>query len=197
MNKLVLLPVTLPLAIARGAVKGALGAVVDAVEDVVRPERDEGPPTEAPPAAPRAPRTRPVVPVEPLEPELGLAEDMADLEAALAPEPEPGPGVAAEPEPEPEPESPADVAEALDLPTEEPTRGEVAQLREEQREAEATPDSPGAQIRVDEPWNGYRSMAAADIVDRLAVADDATKAQVRLYESTHRRRKTVLEATEQ
>jgi hypothetical protein len=170
----------------------AVGLLPPPPDPPLPPEPPE--PLEPEPPEPESPEPDPLEP-EPLEPE----PDVPDPLVPEVPEPEPEPS---EPEPgplepEPEPESPADVAEALDLPTEEPTRGEVAQLREEQREAEATPDSPGAQIRVDEPWNGYRSMAAADIVDRLAVADDATKAQVRLYESTHRRRKTVLEATEQ
>jgi hypothetical protein len=34
------------------------------------------------------------------------------------------------------------------------------------------------------------------VIDRLRIADDATRAVARLYESTHRRRKTVLAATE-
>jgi hypothetical protein len=38
-------------------------------------------------------------------------------------------------------------------------------------------------------------MTAPDVVDRLRIADDATKAVVRLFESTHRKRKTVLAAT--
>jgi hypothetical protein len=55
-------------------------------------------------------------------------------------------------------------------------------------------DGPGAQLSVDEPWDGYSKMKAADIVDRLAAATPAEVAVVQLYESTHRRRKTVLAA---
>ncbi|MFA9270681.1 MAG: hypothetical protein ACEQSX_07980 [Baekduiaceae bacterium] len=54
--------------------------------------------------------------------------------------------------------------------------------------------SPGAQLRVDAPWDGYEHMKAADIVDRLVVADAAQKAVVRLYEQQHRGRKSVLAA---
>lgn len=54
--------------------------------------------------------------------------------------------------------------------------------------------SPGAQLRVDAPWDGYEQMKAADIVDRLVVADAAEKAVVRLYEQTHKARKSVLAA---
>lgn len=55
--------------------------------------------------------------------------------------------------------------------------------------------SPGAELHVDAPWDGYERMTAADIVDRLIVADDAEKAVVRLYEQQHKRRKSILAAT--
>ncbi|MGK2939702.1 MAG: hypothetical protein ACSLFR_18180, partial [Solirubrobacteraceae bacterium] len=54
--------------------------------------------------------------------------------------------------------------------------------------------SPGAQLRVAAPWDGYEQMKVADIVDRLVVADAAQKALVRLYEQQHRGRKSVLAA---
>ena len=57
-------------------------------------------------------------------------------------------------------------------------------------------DGAGAELHVDEPWDGYRSMKAADIRDRLALADAAQLAVLQLYESTHRKRRTVLEAAE-
>jgi hypothetical protein len=180
MNKLLLLPLTLPLAIARGAAAGALRAVADVVEDLATPE----------PASPFADgpftyesrRAEPVAPVEP-EPVATAPGPHAVPEPVLEPEPPPAPG------PLPDP------VEDLDLPAPEPTRGDVARLREEQREAETTPESPGPEIRVEEPWEGYTAMTAPDVVDRLRVADDATKAVVRLFESTHRKRKTVLAAT--
>jgi hypothetical protein len=176
MNKLLLLPLTLPLAIARGAAAGALRAVADVVDDLATPE-PASPYTDAPfRYEPR--RAEPVVPVEP-EPVV----------------PAPRPHAVPEPVPPPDPEPLPDPVEDLDLPAPEPTRGDAARLREEQREAETTPESPGAEIRVEEPWDGYRAMTAPDVIDRLRVADDATKAVVRLFESTHRKRKTVIAAT--
>ena len=76
----------------------------------------------------------------------------------------------------------------------EPTTGEVARIREQRRDAETTAESPGAEVHVDEPWRGYASMNAPEIIDRLAVSDAAVKAVVLLYENSHRARKTVLRA---
>lgn len=55
--------------------------------------------------------------------------------------------------------------------------------------------APGANLRVDEPWPNYGKMKAPDIVDRLRTSDEATKAVVRLYEQTHKKRKSILDAT--
>jgi hypothetical protein len=87
----------------------------------------------------------------------------------------------------------------------EPSRAEVDRRRAEQREETTTPETrlaetegsaaPTATIRVDEPWDGYGRMKAPDIVDRVGSADQATKAVVRLYEQTHRKRKSILDAT--
>jgi hypothetical protein len=93
------------------------------------------------------------------------------------------------PQPPPPPPTPPEA-----IPPE-PTPGEAARERTARREAEETADSPGAQIRVDEPWPGYRKQPAGEIVSRLQGADEATKGIVRLYESTHRKRKSVLAAT--
>jgi hypothetical protein len=57
-------------------------------------------------------------------------------------------------------------------------------------------DGAGAQVRVAEPWDGYRSMKAADIVDRLATGSREELAAVELYELAGRRRKSVLAAAE-
>jgi hypothetical protein len=53
----------------------------------------------------------------------------------------------------------------------------------------------GAEVRVEAPWEGYDRMRAADIVDRLRVADEATRAVVRLYEQQGKARSSVLAAT--
>jgi hypothetical protein len=54
----------------------------------------------------------------------------------------------------------------------------------------------GAEVRVDEPWEGYDAMTARQVLDRLVGADEATLAVVRLYESATRNRATVLRETE-
>jgi hypothetical protein len=56
--------------------------------------------------------------------------------------------------------------------------------------------APSATIRVDEPFNGYDKLKAPEIVARVRESDDATKAVVRLYEQTHKKRKSILSATE-
>ena len=56
-------------------------------------------------------------------------------------------------------------------------------------------DDVGAEIHVDAPWDGYDRMRAADIVDRLQAADEATRAVVRLYEAQGKARSSVLAAT--
>jgi hypothetical protein len=115
---------------------------------------------------------------------------------APAPDPPEVPPIAAVPEPtldvpavpEPEPDVPPIAA------VPEPTPGEAARIREQRREGETTAESPGAEVHVDEPWQGYASMNAPEIIDRLAVSDATVKAVVLLYEGSHRARKTVLRA---
>lgn len=55
--------------------------------------------------------------------------------------------------------------------------------------------SPSAQIRIDAPWEGYDDMKAPQIVSRVRGEDATVKAVVRLYEGSHRKRKSILEAT--
>jgi hypothetical protein len=55
-------------------------------------------------------------------------------------------------------------------------------------------DGAGAQIRIDEPWEGYSRLTAKDVTAQLATADPATLAVVRLYEAANRNRSTVLAA---
>jgi hypothetical protein len=92
------------------------------------------------------------------------------------------------------PPPPADPAPVDVVP--EPTRGQAARIRAEQREAEQTDDSPGPEIHISEPWSGYASMNAPEIIDRLGTSDEAVKAVVLLYERSHRARKTVLRAAQ-
>ena len=55
---------------------------------------------------------------------------------------------------------------------------------------------PGATLRVDAPFDGYDRLKAPEIVARVRESDAATKAVVRLYEATHKNRKSILAATE-
>ena len=55
-------------------------------------------------------------------------------------------------------------------------------------------DGAGAQIRIAEPWDGYRQMSAKDVIARLADATPAELAAVQLYETSNRHRQTVLTA---
>jgi hypothetical protein len=100
-----------------------------------------------------------------------------------APAPPARPPAAAPPRPQPVPDS-------TDL-----TSAEAARIREADREAEATPDSPGPEIRVEEPWEGYDQMTVTEVRRRLRGVNPTIAAMVRLYEETHRNRKGVLDAT--
>ncbi|MGH2870719.1 MAG: hypothetical protein ACRDNK_24515 [Solirubrobacteraceae bacterium] len=55
-------------------------------------------------------------------------------------------------------------------------------------------DGAGAEVHVAEPWEGYRQLHAADVVDRITGADQAELAAIELYELSSRRRQTVLDA---
>jgi hypothetical protein len=57
-------------------------------------------------------------------------------------------------------------------------------------------DGPGPQLSVGEPWDGYARMRANEVIGRIERATREQLAVVQLYETTHRRRKTVLAAAE-
>jgi hypothetical protein len=57
-------------------------------------------------------------------------------------------------------------------------------------------DGAGAEVRVDPPWDGYDSMTAADVRDRLVAADAEIAAAVTLYESAGKGRVSVIRAAE-
>jgi|SRR4051794_35468426 len=196
MKKLLLLPITLPLAIVRGAVESAVRTAADALMDLT-----DGSSAEADVYVPEpVPSSPGVVGAEPPSATAEAIEDLiADLEdedvdvdvAAGA-----GDGEVVELPVTPEPGTPAaaaaahEVAEDLGL-----EAGHTDEEPDTLVESEGAAD-PGAQLRVDEPWPGYGQMRAPDVVDRLRAADPATKAIVRLYEQQHRKRSTVLAATD-
>lgn len=76
-----------------------------------------------------------------------------------------------------------------------PTAGHTEEEPDELVESEGAA-APGATLRVDAPFEGYDRLKAPEIVARVRESDPATKAVVRLYESTHKRRKSILSATE-
>jgi hypothetical protein len=115
-------------------------------------------------------------------------DEAASTETVWAPaEPEP---VVREPEPplvepepvavEPEPVEPVHVSEEPVL---------VAEVAEAGAE-----DGAGAELSIEEPWEGYSAMSASEIRSRLRGADAATMAAVSLYEAANKGRSTVLRA---
>jgi hypothetical protein len=100
--------------------------------------------------------------------------------------PEPAPPVVVIPEPEPAPEPEPEAPTHID--TEPELVAEVAEAGAE--------EGAGAEVRVAEPWDGYKRMRVADIRDRVAVAEMAELAVVQLYESSHRNRRSILDAVE-
>jgi hypothetical protein len=61
---------------------------------------------------------------------------------------------------------------------------------------EGAAEGAGPELHVDEPWDAYDEMAAPEIRDRLSAADPALAAAVNLYETTHKSRRTVIDAAE-
>src|SRR5436190_17857622 len=55
-------------------------------------------------------------------------------------------------------------------------------------------DDPAPAIAVQAPWSGYDDQPAAEIVNRVRAADEATKAVVLLYERGHKSRTSVIRA---
>jgi hypothetical protein len=109
--------------------------------------------------------------------------------AAAAPPPPPPPP----PAPEEEPVSAEVVEESLF-----PGTGHISEepeLAEEVAEPGAE-EGAGAQVHIAEPWDGYATMKAADIVDRLQTATREELAAVELYELSGRNRKSVVTAAQ-
>jgi hypothetical protein len=101
----------------------------------------------------------------------------------------------------PEPPAPASAPAARKRPPQrratprraEPTRGEVAAMREATREAETGgADSVGAQVHVAEPWAGYDAMRLDEVLARLEGATEVELAVVRAYEREHEARQAIL-----
>ena len=57
-------------------------------------------------------------------------------------------------------------------------------------------DGAGAELEIEEPWEGYSQQDARTILRRLGPAGSEALAAVELYERTHRKRRSVLAAAE-
>ncbi len=98
----------------------------------------------------------------------------------------PPPPATQAPEPPPAPEPPA--PEPVHVSTE-------AALVEEFSEPGAE-DGAGAQVRVLEPWPGYRHLKAREVVARLSSATREELAAVELFELAHANRRSVVVAAQ-
>jgi hypothetical protein len=116
----------------------------------------------------------------------------------------------AEPEPRPAPAQPPDTAararsvSAVRPRVQEPEApvvtepvhvSEEPELVREEAEPGAE-DGAGARVTVLEPWDGYARMNAREVIARARQAGPAELAAMRLYESRHRSRQTVLAAVD-
>lgn len=90
---------------------------------------------------------------------------------------------------------PAQPAPAPPLSAEPAHVSEEPELVEELAEPGAE-EGAGAQVRVEPPWDGYGKMNAKQVLSRLASASPAELAAVELYEGSHRRRQTILNAVD-
>lgn len=155
----------------RGPAASSTSSPADAPAVVVDPD----PPVPAPgPAEPPTPAPAPPIP------------------APEPPIPAPGPPEVPGPPEAPIP-APADPAASLFADTSHVD--EETELVDEIADPGAE-DGAGAELRIGEPWDGYRTMKAADIIDRLATASPEQLAAVELYELAGRNRKSVVVAAQ-
>ena len=81
-------------------------------------------------------------------------------------------------------------------PAEEPTHVSEEPVLVEEFAEPGAEDGAGAEIHIEEPWDGYRDMNAREVTARLSDATAAELAAVQLYESTTQGRQTVLAAVQ-
>jgi hypothetical protein len=58
-------------------------------------------------------------------------------------------------------------------------------------------EGAGAQVRIEEPWDGYSELSAEEVIARLEDASAEELAAINLYENANRSRQTVMSAVEQ
>lgn len=122
-----------------------------------------------------------------------------------SPAPDAGPGTAARSAPptppapapsvpEPQPGTPVEGQPRLETPAQAPRHvSEEPELVEEFAEPGAE-NGAGPELHILEPWNGYRGMSAREITKKLAGMSAAELAVVELYETSNRKRQTILDA---
>jgi hypothetical protein len=138
----------------------------------------------------------------------GLTSDAPDFHAEpagpptrSAPPERPTQTQTAAPEPAESAESAAliDRGEPVDYDAPEPAEPVHLDVEDELVEEVAEPgaeDGAGAQVTIAEPWNGYRELRAADVIERLASATPEELAAIELYELSSRNRRTVVAAAQ-
>jgi len=145
-------------------------------------------PVGEPPPPPGAPR-RPVA-TTPAAPPAAAAPPPPPPPAPPAPEPAPAPSV---PAPAPSVSAPAP---SVSAPAPAPAHVDSEAVVVVESADAGAAGGAGAEVHVAEPWDGYSSLNVKDVTKQLATASPATLAVVRLYESTHRNRRTVLAAVD-
>ena len=96
--------------------------------------------------------------------------------------------------PEPQPGTPVEGQPRLETPAQAPRHvSEEPELVEEFAEPGAE-NGAGPELHILEPWNGYRGMSAREITKKLAGMSAAELAVVELYETSNRKRQTILDA---
>jgi hypothetical protein len=78
----------------------------------------------------------------------------------------------------------------------EPDAGAEADVLVESFADAGAEDGAGANVEIDEPWDGYAHMTAHEVIHHLTDASAEEAAVVELYEHKHGKRKSVLAAAE-
>jgi hypothetical protein len=173
-GSLVLLPLRLSLRAAGLAAQGAR-EIVERAAGLVGLARDEAPAPDFH-AAPDGPPTWAEPPPRPIQTQTATPSAPAGAEPMLV-----------------------DRGQPVDYDT--PASAEPAHIDtgDELVEQVAEPgaeDGAGAQVRIAEPWAGYRALRAADVIDRLPAASPEELATIELYELSNRKRRTVIAAAQ-
>jgi hypothetical protein len=126
--------------------------------------------------------------------ERGADAPSAEEAAAVSPMPDLAPE-AVEDEPRAAPRRPRRAPRVPPPPPEAKADDDSPELVAEFAEAGAE-EGVGAEVGVREPWDGYDRTRGAEVCARLRGESAETAAAVELYERTHKRRRSVIDAAE-